>query len=49
MARESLPSLLRGKKKVTVREVIYFAEVTQLVGNSFFSWALEAVWSEQEG
>lgn len=29
-------------KKKTPREVVYFPEVTQLVGNRFLSWALEA-------
>lgn len=30
-------------------EVISFLKVTQLVGNRFFSWALEAIWNAWKG
>lgn len=33
---------LKKKKNKTPREVVYFPEVTQLVGSRFLSWALEA-------
>lgn len=41
--RKSLLSFLKGKK-MTPGEVLHFPGVTQLVGNTFSFWTLEAIW-----
>lgn len=40
--KPSFPIKRLKKNNKTPREVVYFPEVTQLVGSRFLSWALEA-------